>query len=227
MPAILFCALNVACVSQYRATYSFALAQVKTASTATHNKITALSYADDRLSVKWSVLPEQVSVELLNRTEAPFELEWDRAALDHPERLPATIAPNVATQLILHPAENTGEAPAQCFKLGKTSCTPPYLDHLYNLHFPKCTGGKIATKECGHTVRVRMPIIPTTSKDDDELEQNKGRTFSLMLPIKGAAYTFLFRVDRVKIDRDRFEGIAPPGTLGACPCKKKWKTNEP
>jgi hypothetical protein len=80
-------------------------------------------------------------------------------------------------------------------------------------------------------VRVRDPIFPLVSKDRDVLEREQGEKMRIEVPVvaggKPVRYTFVFRIDRVQIMKDQNPDDTPEGIVGACPCKKSYRSDEP
>jgi hypothetical protein len=225
IPAALF--LATGCSSTYAARYTFVLENVETSSSA-RGKINGLKYEEEgKLIAQWYVAPQGIAVELINRSDAPLELAWDASKIFEASELPKSIAPNATAKLSIHPLEHTREANAICFKALGVECSPAYIDHWRRIHLPACKTSNLKTKECGYTVREPTPIFPLLASDDAELQNLAGQKLRVVLPTGPNPHTFVFRIDKVEVEKVSGRDELPPGLVGACPCKKRPRGDEP
>ena len=74
---------------------------------------------------------------------------------------------------------------------------------------------------------MREPLLPIISKDRATLEKMRGEKVRMTVPLAAKKYTFVFRVDRVEIEKESARDPPPEGVVSACPCKKKYRSDEP
>jgi len=225
----MFALVASGCASSYRARYAFVLEAVETSSTSTSTsaQIAGLDFKDERILAHWNIEPDQFEVRLSNRSRAPLQFDWKDSGYHGAQLLPAEVAPGKEVKIDLHPLANTKSVPAQCFRATKVSCTPAYVDHNYYLHYPYCSASDLNLKQCGGTVRMREPLLPIISKDRATLEKMRGEKVRMTVPLAAKKYTFVFRVDRVEIEKESARDPPPEGVVSACPCKKKYRSDEP